>query len=255
MKTDGTNPPGQDICGLIDLNCHILPGIEGGPHNITEAIQMLQIAYDEGIRTIVATSSYSDKEVAEDAEKLDRLVERLSEEAERIDSSFKVFLGCEIKYSDESHEKIITGMLDSMADSKYVMLKFDYSTDFDSIAEAIRDINMDHYIPIVADVERYECLEQDEEKVEELIQLGAYIQLSAGAVTGEFGHDIKSFAKKLLKRQLVHFVATGSCDSDERAPYIKECAEYIERKYGFDYMNELLYINPKAVIENDDIEI
>lgn len=44
MKTDGTNPPGQGIFGLIDINCHILPGTEDGPDNFREAAEMLRIA-------------------------------------------------------------------------------------------------------------------------------------------------------------------------------------------------------------------
>ena len=61
MKTDGTNPPGQEIKGLIDINCHILPGMEDGPDDLREAAEMLRIAYDEGIRTIVATPPYNKK--------------------------------------------------------------------------------------------------------------------------------------------------------------------------------------------------
>ena len=137
-----------------------------------------------------------------------------------------------------------------MAASKYVMIRFQYDIDFETISEAIRDINMDGYIPIVADVEQYKCLESDEDKVEELIQLGAYVQISAAAVVGGLGHDIKSFSRKLLKEELVHFVASDALDSEDKAPYLRECAEYIERKYGEDYMNELFYTkiqkgNPK----------
>ena len=50
-------------------------------------------------------------------------------------------------------------------------------------------------------------------------------------------------------------MASDALDSEDKAPYLRECAEYIERKYGEDYMNELFYTNPKAVIENDDIDI
>ena len=78
MKTDGTNPPGQGIFGLIDINCHILPGTEDGPDNFREAAEMLRIAYDEGIRTIVATPPYNKKNPIMDGDKLDRLVEQLN---------------------------------------------------------------------------------------------------------------------------------------------------------------------------------
>lgn len=190
-----------------------------------------------------------------DGDKLDRLVEQLNVEAGKIDPDYRVYLGREIEYNDENHQKIISGQLDSMADSKYVMIRFPYDVDFETISEAIRDINMDGYIPIVANVEQYECLEEDEDKVEELIQFGAYVQISASAVVGDLGHDIKNFSRKLLKGELVHFVASDALDSEDKAPYLRECAEYIERKYGEDYMTELFYTNPKAVIENDDIDI
>ena len=203
----------------------------------------------------MATPPYNKKNPIMDGDKLDRIVEQLNIEAGRIDPYYKVYLGREIEYNDENHQKIISGQLDSMADSKYVMIRFQYDIDFETISEAIRDINMDGYIPIVADVEQYECLESDEDKVEELIQLGAYVQISAAAVVGGLGHDIKSFSRKLLKEELVHFVASDALDSEDKAPYLRECAEYIERKYGEDYMNELFYTNPKAVIENDDIDI
>ena len=85
MKTDGTNPPGQGIFGLIDINCHILPGTEDGPDNFREAAEMLRIAYDEGIRTIVATPPYNKKNPIMDGDKLDRLVEQLNVEAGKID--------------------------------------------------------------------------------------------------------------------------------------------------------------------------
>ena len=178
-----------------------------------------------------------------DGDKLDRLVEQLNVEAGKIDPDYRVYLGREIEYNDENHQKIISGQLDSMADSKYVMIRFPYDVDFETISEAIRDINMDGYIPIVANVEQ------------ELIQFGAYVQISASAVVGDLGHDIKNFSRKLLKGELVHFVASDALDSEDKAPYLRECAEYIERKYGEDYMTELFYTNPKAVIENDDIDI
>ena len=141
MKTDGTNPPGQGIFGLIDINCHILPGTEDGPDNFREAAEMLRIAYDEGIRTIVATPPYNKKNPIMDGDKLDRLVEQLNVEAGKIDPDYRVYLGREIEYNDENHQKIISGQLDSMADSKYVMIRFPYDVDFETISIASETIS------------------------------------------------------------------------------------------------------------------
>jgi protein-tyrosine phosphatase len=40
---------------MIDLHNHILPGLDDGPRTMEESIRMCRIAYQDGIRTIVAT--------------------------------------------------------------------------------------------------------------------------------------------------------------------------------------------------------
>lgn len=255
MKNDGANPPGSNQYGIIDMNCHILPGIDNGAKNMRETTEMLKIAYEEGIRTIIATPHYNNEYTMTDTEKLTGLMEQVQKAAAQIDPEFKIYLGRKILYSMDAHEKLMTGELKTMVGSRYVLLNFQHTVDFKSVRKAVRDIIMDGYIPIVAHVEQYENIAPDIEKVEGLIQRGAYIQINAKSVTGDMGHDLKDFTKKLLKHQLVHFVATDAHDAEEQAPYIKECAEYIEKKYGLDYMNELLICNPRAIIENDDIDI
>lgn len=256
MKNDGVNPPAPDPNGIVDINCHILPGADHGAANMKETVEMLKIAYEEGIRTIVAVSHYGGKYQLTDEEKLEELVYQVQEEAYKIGPDLRIVHGHEIHYSDDSHEKLMIGELKSIAGSRYVMISFPTTIDYKSVRKAVRDVIMEGFIPIVAHVEQYPDLVTDDgDKIEGLIQRGAYIQITAKSVTGELGHELKSFAKKLLKHQLVHFVATEGCDAEEQAPYIKECAEYIERKYGYDYMHELLTVNPLAVIENDDIDI
>ena len=39
----------------IDMHCHILPGVDDGAQNLEETRQMLQIAFNEGTRLIIAT--------------------------------------------------------------------------------------------------------------------------------------------------------------------------------------------------------
>lgn len=255
MMNDGVNPPAPHPSGWIDINCHILPGADHGARNMEETVEMLKIAYEEGIRTIVAVSRYDGQHCLTDEERLEELIRQVQEEAGKIDPEFQVFHGHEIYYSSDSHEKLMTGELKTIAGSRYVMIAFPEEIDYKSVRKAVRDVIMEGFIPIVAHVEQYPELTIDIERIEGLIQRGAYIQITAKSVTGEFGHDIKSFARSLLKHQLVHFIGTDACDADERAPYIKECADYIERKYGNDYVEELLTANPLAVIENDDIDI
>src|SRR3712207_5417491 len=47
--------PGFNVRLVIDLHCHVLPGIDDGPRDAEESLRMAQAALDDGIHTIVAT--------------------------------------------------------------------------------------------------------------------------------------------------------------------------------------------------------
>ena len=62
-----------------------------------------------------------------------------------------------------------------------------------------------------------------------MIQLGAYIQLNGDSIVGKNGLRMKLFAQKLMKKELVHFVASDMHHMESRRPNLKECAEYMEK--------------------------
>ena len=98
------------------------------------------------------------------------------------------------------------------------------------------------------------CFPSNVSRVSEVIQLGAYIQLNGDSIVGKNGLRMKLFAQKLMKKELVHFVASDMHHMESRRPNLKECAEYMEKTYGFARTKELLYDNPRKLIENKLIE-
>ena len=46
---------------MIDIHCHILPGIDDGPSDMNESIEMASVAAAAGITTIVATPHLKDR--------------------------------------------------------------------------------------------------------------------------------------------------------------------------------------------------
>ena len=86
--------------------------------------------------------------------------------------------------------------------------------------------------------------------VEDLIDIGAYVQVNAGSIMGDYGHKLSKWTRALLKNDLVHMVATDAHNETGRAPKMRECAEYLTRKFGEEYARLLLWKNPCKVIEN-----
>ena len=166
----------------------------------------------------------------------------------------ELYLGNEIYYFEATLKDIEEGRALTMADSKYVLIEFMPSTEYRDIQHAVMDVQQSGYYPIIAHVERYECLLKKPAYIEELKELGAFIQVNASGIMGERSRLEKKFIKGLLKKGEVDFVATDAHRDNTRQPYMKKCSEYLEKKFGQEYTKQMLIDNPRAVIENIYIE-
>lgn len=238
--------------GYTDIHCHILPRVDDGARNMEQAMGMLHMAYDEGIRTVVLTphfhGGHMESDAGTNADRLEKLRELVSKD--KAISDMKLYLGNEIYYYDSMCEWLEEGRVTSMNGSKYVLVEFGFTWPVRNIENAIRNICNEGYKPIIAHVERYDELYNDIDMIEELIRMGAYIQINTESVNGFL---TKSFIRKLLKNEMVHFVATDAHSMGKRRPLMKDAAMYIEKKYGSHYAEKLFIENPRCVIEDEYI--
>ncbi len=237
----------------IDIHSHILPGIDDGSKDFFTSMQMLKIASDNGITAIIVTPHNKPSRHNAGSLKIGSLIADLKEQMADEDIAIELYEGNELYYRSGLVEEIINGKALTMAGSDYVLVEFGPMDDYDYIRNGIYSLMAGGYYPILAHVERYARISGRAERVEDLIQMGCYIQVNAGSIMGNLGFETRLFARKLLKERLVHFVATDAHDTGKRSPYIKECASLIGKKYGEDYRRELMYENPVHVIRNEYI--
>ena len=84
------------MTGIIDIHTHILPGIDDGSRDWDESRRMLEAAYQQGTRCIIATPHYSRRGLPP---QIYELAERLSEEAGRIAPSTKSLVSLNFSYA------------------------------------------------------------------------------------------------------------------------------------------------------------
>ena len=89
--------------------------------------------------------------------------------------------------------------------------------------------------------------------IEQIIEGGAYIQVNASSVEGRLGGGVKRQIIKMMKKGLVHFVATDAHSNRSRAPQLEECIRYIEKKLGSDYVKQIFIDNPEKMVHNEYI--
>ncbi|MGN0390240.1 MAG: CpsB/CapC family capsule biosynthesis tyrosine phosphatase [Wujia sp.] len=239
---------------FYDIHCHILYGVDDGSHSVNQSARMLDIAYGEGFRTIILTPHYNRRFHFDDTEELQNRFDTLCGKVEKHYPGMRLLRGNEIYYTEDTIEQLRLGQASTMAGGRYVLLEFAPYVEFSRVKFAVNELVQHGYIPIIAHVERYDCFLHRPEDVEVLAEMGAYIQINADSVIGKNGRQTKKVVRKLLDRQQVHFVATDCHGDTHRAPYMRKCADYIEKKYGHEYAEKIFHKNPQCIIDNEYIE-
>lgn len=240
---------------LIDIHSHILPGADDGSDSFEMSMRMLKCAVDDGISGIILTPHNKPGHRHLHFSKMTSNVEKLQKLMAEGNIKIELYIGSELYYRSGLLEEIENDMSATLAGSRYVLLEFAPLEDYDYIRNGCYSVLMGGYYPVLAHVERYQNVCSQKYGIDELIEMGCYIQVNAGSVMGKAGPKAKRFVRNILKRRQVHFIATDAHDLKGRPPYLSDCADYIGRKYGADYSEKLFHENPLCVIEDKDIAL
>ena len=238
------------MIGIIDVHCHILPEIDDGAKNLEESKRMLEIAYAEGVRTIIATPHYRRRMFRYSTEEIEEQYNKLQEVAAEVGDGLRLLLGCEYHVDLDIIERLNSGECYRLAGTRYVLAEFSSIANYSFVRERIHALVSNGYTPVIAHVER--CVVLQVNQIKELVELGALIQLNADSILGKNGYKTKRFCQKMMKEDLLDFVGTDAHGITERPPRIAKCAAYIEKKMGRDYAQRIFIDNPSEMLKMDE---
>ena len=235
--------------GLYDIHCHVVPLVDDGAVSMAEAVRMLKLEYREGVRTVIATPHYRLGMFEPDPEKVRRHFTLLRRAAGKTGCGIELFLGCEFHANMEMVKLLRNGMGLTMAGSRYILTEFSRNDDKRYIQDRLYSLLSNGYKPIIAHAERYPCFRKDTAFLRDVAEMGAYIQLNAGSITGESGFGIKRFCRKVIRERLLDFVGTDAHGVNRRPPRIREAYSYIAEMMGDRYADTIFIKNPQRIIK------
>jgi protein-tyrosine phosphatase len=234
---------------MIDIHHHCLPGVDDGPRELAEAVEMCRMAADEGIETIVATPhvlrgrwrTFSRHE----------LESRLDLLRDKVGDSPRLCLGSEYYFSHDMAEELKKGGgIVPLASSRYVLFELASNNVPPMLEQPLYRAQLEGWVPIVAHPERNLVFQNRPELLAELIGHGMRVQLTASSLTGAFGPQAQAAARTFLERRMVHFVATDAHNTDKRPPRVREALTVLRELVGEEVAAALTVENPRAVVEN-----
>ncbi len=236
--------------GLMDLHTHILPGVDDGSESMEQTVHMLQIAYEEGIRTIIATPHYEAGAKNLAPEQLKQICSQVQDEAWKIDRDMKILLGNELYYSESILEAIQSGAALTLAGSRYILVEFSPKEAYNNIFRGLTRLTGAGYLPIVAHIERYRCLYKKEDAILELHNLGCYLQMNCKSLLGGILDTEAMYHRKLIQQGLIHFLGSDCHDDQVRLPCMMKAKKQLQKRCDEGILNKLFYENPLKVLEN-----
>ncbi|MBN2959110.1 capsular polysaccharide biosynthesis protein Cps4B [Streptococcus gordonii] len=243
---------------MIDIHSHIVFDVDDGPKTIEDSRALLEESYRQGVRTIISTS-HRRKGMFETPEaKIEENFKQVQELAKEIADDLTVLYGAEIYYTSDILDKLEQGKIPRLADSQYALIEFSMITPYKEIHTALSNVLRLGVTPVVAHIERYHCLENDEKKVRDLINMGCYTQINSSSVLKPklFGDTYKFMKKRaqfFLEKDLVHFVASDMHNLDPRPPYMQEAYQIISKKYGESHAEQLFRKNQELLLRSEYI--
>lgn len=236
----------------FDIHSHILPGVDDGSPDMETTLLMLRQAMEQNIGTMIATPHYRVGGDNLPVEELMRIRDQVQDEAMKMKKDFKLLLGNELYYSESILDVLKMGEALTLAGSRYVLVEFGFSEDYKKIYKGMGNLVNAGYIPILAHIERYKCLHRRTDLLEELIELGCYLQMNSNSLLGNLFTDA-GYNRQLVYRRLIHFIGSDCHDSKVRVPKMKAVAEVLRKKKKIRLISLILRENPSKIIENSYI--
>jgi protein-tyrosine phosphatase len=236
---------------MIDIHCHILPGVDDGPIEMADSVEMCRMAAADGIKKIVATPHFKPG-IYElpTSELVTSRASALNDAVKAAGLGVEILVGSEVRLTEAVFEHV--GRVDFLTLNRtgaYMLVEFPMSGALPlNWLELLEKLLARGITPVIAHPERSDALIDDPALVSEAVSLGALTQLTAGSLVGEYGGRIRDFSIAFVSDGLAHALSTDSHSPIRRPPCLSEAARAAARVVGESAALDLVLHNPEAII-------
>lgn len=238
---------------MIDTHLHILPAIDDGPETLEESFALARLLVQEGVRAAIATPHYNDEFPHRSTTEIHARVQELQGALAGAGIPLKLFPGHEVLIRPGLVEDIQTGRVSTLNGTRYLLLELWNTVWLPETERIVFELRAHGLIPIIAHPERYRAIQQDPNRLASLIQLGAIAQLTMSSLIGIQSSPTRRCAETLLKKGLIHCIATDAHGVHKRLPNITEGLRFARNIVGSERIHHMTEIQPAAIIRNEVI--
>lgn len=228
---------------MIDIHCHILPGLDDGPEQLEQSLAMAEDAITDGITHVIATP-HANGSYAFDYERVRQTRDELQA---RLGGRLQIATGCDFHLNPENLAALKADAPRFCLNQRdYLLVEFNEVSIPPSIDQKLHELQLAGVRPIVTHPERNAILHAQPDRLARWVRMGCYVQVTAGALAGGFGPGSQRDAENWIERGMVHFVASDAHNTRGRPLRLSPAYDVLVRRFGPEVATALLLENPRA---------
>ncbi len=231
---------------MVDIHSHVLYALDDGSPDRETSLAMLEIAAESGTTDLVA-SPHADSHYRFQFEEVERQIQELNE---ATGGKPRIHFGCDFHLQyDNIEDALANPARYTIAHKSYLLVEFSDLVIFNTSERILDRLLEAGMTPVITHPERNPLLQQRPDTLAAWVERGYLLQVTGQSLLGDFGSRAKDFAELLMKRDLVHFLASDAHDCEHRPPRLDQAHELVSRRYGQARADRLCILNPAAVLE------
>jgi protein-tyrosine phosphatase len=236
---------------MIDLHCHILPGIDDGAADLSVSVAMARAFVADGVSIVACTPHILPGLYHNSGPQIRQAAAQLQGILEREGIPLRLVTGADNHITPSFVAELRSGHLLSLADTSYVLVEPPHHVAPPRLEDLFFNLLVAGYVPILTHPERLSWINSHYQAIERLVQAGVWIQLTAGSLAGAFGRNARYWSERMLDEGRVHILATDAHDETRRPPNLGQGRELASKRVGSTEAERMVVTRPLGILRND----
>ena len=235
---------------MLDLHCHMLPGIDDGAPDLATALGMARMAFDDGIRTVACTPHIYPGMYDNTAPGIRAAIADFQSKLDEAGIGLKLVEGADVHLDTDLAGAIRADRVPTLAGSRYLLLEPPHHVAPPGFESRVFELMTAGITPVITHPERLSWVEDHYDLFLRLVDRGAWMQVTAGALTGRHGRRPKYWGERFVGEGKTHLIATDAHDTRRRPPLLAEGREAAAKLVGSDEATHLVVTRPAGIVAN-----
>lgn len=236
---------------MIDLHCHILPGVDDGATSLGVSLGMARASVAAGVSVLVCTPHILPGLYHNAGPQIASAVRHLQVALGKEGIPLRLAAGADVHMVPDLIAGLRSGRIPSIAGSRYVLVEPPHHAAPPQLVSFFFSLLVEGFVPILTHPERINWLQHRYGLVRQLVRAGVWMQITSGSLTGAFGRDAQQCAHRMLEEGCVHVLATDAHDTHRRPPDLRRGRDAAAARIGIEEADHLVLTRPLGVIENE----